>query len=206
MFKQCPQKYAYRYIEGIKPPPREDAAARGLTIHGAVEQFFLTGEDVLDDHLEHFADELRAIKAGRGGTPEKQFFLTRDFEYVATRPERGVVGYLDLVLDDNVEEINVLEFKTGKIYGDHADQRDLYALAALAMYPLADRVKVIGMYFDLEKTEETVLTRDEFSVHSQRWIARFKQMDNTALIFADPGFYCRWCPYSKNQQGPCKFG
>jgi hypothetical protein len=104
----------------------------------------------------------------------------------------------------------IVDYKTGKEYAEHKEQRSLYALGALIMYPDAKTVKVEHWYLD----SGTIAPEDKPDIWMQEDLERLKVewgKKTTALLndttFAPrPSEACRYCFFRKSNNGPCVHG
>jgi PD-(D/E)XK nuclease superfamily len=107
--------------------------------------------------------------------------------------------------------VQITDWKTGKVYDDHKQQRSLYALGGLQLIELgklpgADKdAKVVAehLYTDTTQsaTEEFVLK--DLKPLKREWETRIKQMMSDTRYPAKTGFHCRWCKFRKSNGGPC---
>jgi CRISPR/Cas system-associated exonuclease Cas4 (RecB family) len=113
-----------------------------------------------------------------------------------------------LVYEDN--EADVIDFKTGKPYAqDTILQAELYALSIFCRYLQVQRVKVRFWYLDIDQQGKEVIyrfSRDMMEALLKRWTARAEKMLNDRIMAPLPGTHCKWCPFAKSKDGPCKYG
>ena len=102
--------------------------------------------------------------------------------------------------------VEVQEWKTGKIYDDHADQRKLYLLGSSVLWPAAQVYHIQSYYFDQDKKKKLELTHEELADVRRDFTSRLTIMENDDIMAPRPGFYCAWCGYSKYKGGPCRAG
>jgi hypothetical protein len=105
----------------------------------------------------------------------------------------------------NETTVEVIDHKTGKEYPDHADQRSLYALGALLMYPDAVRVIVKHWYLDTGSEGKDTFTRDQLPALQSLWLQRIGPMLKDKKFKPEPGQHCRWCHFRKANNGPCQY-
>lgn len=212
-YKKCPAMYEWQYILGNKdergPGP---AAERGTRIHNSIEQAFLTRNlnlldvevptkirSILQMCMHDVTSEMCETR------PEMVFALTRDWEPTEFEAEDAYVrGFMDGVF---VYEDKVLihEYKTGKEYDEHAEQKQLYAMVAMIMFPEIQEVEVIGVYIDQCKLKPTTYSRAHLNSMKFTWQ---RQIDKMAIASypTRPGMHCRWCNKSAKAGGPCPYG
>jgi hypothetical protein len=99
----------------------------------------------------------------------------------------------------------VQEWKSGKIYDDHEDQRNLYGVGAIGMWDVPEAV-VTTYYIDQRKQMTLRLTRPQAKLVGWRFAERVEAMGRDRHLNPRPGYYCRWCNFSRFKNGPCKVG
>ncbi len=107
--------------------------------------------------------------------------------------------------------IQITDWKTGKIYDDHKQQRSLYALGGLQLVELgvlangSKDVKLVAehVYTDTNTTATEEYTMKDLKPLKRQWMARIKQMMEDTRYPAKPGFHCRYCKFRKSAGGPC---
>ncbi len=209
-FLKCPAKFKFAYIDKEPQPKISQAGERGKRIHDSIEQFFLTeGSAPLDSeiHAEHGLWFTHLMEDAEN-TPEVEWRLNVELTELRKGQTMFAKGFFDLqTMHDG--ELDIYEWKTGKIYDDHLDQRFLYGLAALALFPEQDIVRVIGKYLD-QKGKEVVneYKRKDLLFLRKEWRKRFNQIEEAAeqnLFPTKPSWGCRYCAFSKQNGGKCKF-
>jgi len=101
----------------------------------------------------------------------------------------------------------VLEWKTGKRYDSHADQRSLYTLAAFILYPKANFVRTSSVYFDLSGADETLeAERSNLPVLQMTWMKRINRTRPPRDYIARPGRNCGNCASNRKNGGTCAAG
>lgn len=204
-FEQCGAKYKYQYIDRL-PRPTNASAQRGVDTHAMVELFVKGELDELPAHLDFYSGFLRGLRSIAGVEPEAKLALSETWECRDwDAPEIWWRGVLDLLIPPQSGTVHVYDWKTGKIYDDHEDQRQIYALAAIAKYPDAHEVKATHVYLDLQKNVTQTYHRDQMQALRDTWTRRFKALELASEFPHNPQFKCRWCPFSKVNGGPCPF-
>lgn len=206
MYEKCALSYRFRYIDNIPTPPAGGAAARGTEVHAAFEGF-LTGKlTELPSEFNFYTQYLTDLRK-RTIFPEHQIALNRQWEVVPwTSEERWYKGILDLkVFEPEATEATVIDWKTGKIYESHDDQKSIYSLAVFAEHPSVLRVRAMHVYVDLGKSREKTYDRSQLHELRSAWDSRVLRLENEKDWIPSPSFMCRYCPFSKEKGGPCRF-
>ena len=208
MFEKCPRSFHLKYI--VKHPEPEfvssPAMLRGTKLHNAAENYVRQELAELPKELKEkqgFFDRIVTLGTAQ---PELEFNLTEDWQSIPfEQKEDGFIrGIIDLVLPQgNVLEI--MEYKTGRVYDTHADQRALYSLAGLILYPEAEVVRTTTVYFDLGGADKTTtVERCNLETIKWSWTRRVNKTKPVGQAYPmRPGKQCNWCNFSKKKGGPC---
>lgn len=203
-YEQCPRKFQYRYIQRLEEKTKSQAATRGTNNHKIIEEFILGNTKVLPEDLNFYQPWLSSLKE-TDAYPEHKVALTTEWKVTGWEdPDADLRSILDLKVVQP-DRIHVYDWKTGKIYPDHDDQKELYALTAFAEHPNVNVVISTHVYLDLNKNREKTYHRDEVPSTQKRWERRVRKMYAEEEFIPVPQFFCRYCPYSKAQGGPCQF-
>lgn len=224
-YNTCPAKWKFGSVMKLPRKPAGPAAARGSEIHDSVEQY-IKGGDMADLHQavkKKYIPILDEFKYHHNGDryTEKKIALDADWDvcdqnskfascitvldasrYSKTMKYDKEIGYSKLTTG----ELEIGEWKSGKPKETHRDQRLLYAVAGWK-YWMADIVRVTTYYLeDTAPPERTTLNSEEgFQKLTAMWDDRIKTMQRDQLCAPRPGYYCRWCDFSKDAGGPCLF-
>lgn len=202
MHKKCPAQYKYAHIDRL-PRPKSDSAQRGIDIHADIERYIKEGKP-LPQPLTHYSAWIDALKRqdhqaewqvalGEGWTP-----LPWD------APEVWWKGVLDLKVIAGIQGW-VFDWKSGKMYPDHDDQKEIYSIATFIHHPELVEIKAVHVYVDLGKNTEKTYSRDQLDWLIRKWNVKISPMMNDKEFIPTPNYGCRWCPYSKAARGPCQF-
>jgi hypothetical protein len=202
-WKKCPAKLKFQH-EFPKPRETEGAAYRGTLIHSLIEKFLMGDTDELGDELEYYRPYFLKLREAKV-IPELPIAITKDWKVTQWDDEgRWWRGVLDAVVQDENETI-VIDWKTGQEYKDHRDQREIYATTYGAIDDSRPWIKVIHTYLDKKKNTFTLFHQDDLPALRKDWEGRIDEMFNDEALIPNPGFHCRYCPYSRDAGGPCKF-
>jgi hypothetical protein len=202
MYERCPASAAYRHIQGIYTP-QAPAASRGSDIHGSVERFLLRKQKFVHPAVKEYLPLLTKV---RNATPHVEHRLAVDEGW---NPTDWHDCWGRSVIDANTEEGNTLviwEWKSGKIYDDHKEQRKAYITFAHAHWPEHDYYEVRTVYFDQRKRHKLKVKPKQIKIYRDQFEERVGLMSVDNMYSPRPGWYCRWCGYSKYLGGPCRAG
>jgi hypothetical protein len=205
-FESCAAKYKFQYIDRLPRGAPGPAAARGIDAHKAMEDYILGVVPALPSGMEMYGGFLDGLKRLEGIVPEAKLAFNSDWSK-ANWDDEGIWwrGVLDLLVPPQGGTAHVYDWKTGKIYDDHEDQRQIYAIATSIEYPDAFEITCSHVYLDLGKNVAVTYHRDQLVGFRERWRRRFTAVEGATEFPYNPQFGCRWCPYSKAVKGPCPF-
>jgi len=203
---KCPRKFRYQRIDRL-PEPENEAMARGALVHKACEARIKHGVNqslVTEPWLQRL-DELRA----RGAVSETQLAFNKEWNSV---PWFGAAVWGRCVLDASYKIssriVQIVEFKTGKEYPEHAQQLRLYALAGFILHPEAEEVRSELWYLDRNEAPRPGYVAQRVAVPrlKEEFVEFARPMLNDTLYPAKPGPGCKWCHFRRSNGGPCEQG
>lgn len=223
----CPAKWWFDKVAG-KPPPQFKAQTVGVEIHGQIEHYLKTGEDVLGP----------VARAGKHLIPARDERLKIEYEFKSYLSRAGVsiLGYMDLVnptgfhVDeqgphaDPAGTVEVLDWKTTSNIDKWAKsgaallrtiQMPVYGSVVAAMHPAAEHVRLSHVYFQTsgrasaEKRSTLVplttindrLTTIEATVSEMKQVAREGDINKVPKNFNACSSY-GGCPYQSECPRP----
>lgn len=213
-YELCPAKFKYKFIEKRKEEA-SPAMARGNDVHLGTAAYIEGKTDAPPDavKLPFHRKLLAECRATEDKVTEQQWAFNTSWQSTgwfakASAPNgaawlRTIVDY-GVAYEDNVVEI--IDWKTGKVYGHNADQIELFALSAMRHFRPATKILTRLVYFDAG-TEQA----DEFSAADQekliaKWNAKVAPMFADTVFLPRPNAKCGFCSFSKSKGGPCRFG
>jgi RecB family exonuclease len=117
------------------------------------------------------------------------------------------------VVADTVDPptVDIIDWKTGKIYDDHRQQRSLYALGGLRLVQIGalaggskdTKLTAQHIYMDTGQTATEEFTLKDLKPLQREWLARIKKMMADTVYPTKTGYHCRYCKYRKSAGGPC---
>lgn len=202
LYEKCPSQYKFRYVKNL-PYPKSTAASRGTEIHASIENYMLGNIRAKDLHPEvlQYKDLFAGIKKKKPFVEEK-LAISESWEVVP-----WVEGWGRMVVDAYYLEPELLvapEWKSGKVYDDHIEQRKLYGTVLLQKYPDIDEAHVKTIYVDQGFAHVTEVSREHVPDIIEEFDRRLEFLQSDDEMAPRPGWYCRFCPYSRMKDGPCK--
>lgn len=218
-FEKCPKWAEIKWVMKIPEPERplppgksEHANDRGSRIHLAAEDF-VKGTGPMTAELATFESELyhlRDLYAAGQVSIEGEWAFDQDW-----RPTAWDTGWLRLKLDAAVynteaDHAVVVDYKTGKKFGNevkHAEQLQLYALSMFMRDDKLEYVDAELWYLDVDELTRLTFTRPQAMKFWPRFDQRGKAMTDATTFEAKPNiFNCKWCPYGPDGTGHCTKG
>lgn len=207
LFERCKFAYRCRYIDRVPDQrPPGGPAARGTEIH-----------KIIEDHILHNSPLTVELQRGWGHafSEIKNYELQVEHK-IALTPEWSTThwegSWLRMVLDLKVKKqgYTVYDWKTGKEYPEHYEQKQLYALGVLAEHPEENSIRAVHVYLDLGRQTVREYHRDQLHAARPQWDLRAKKLgdaldDPSYPWIPEPNYLCKWCAYAKGNKGPCKF-
>lgn len=218
--EQCMFRAKLAYIDRIPEPERplppgktEHANDRGTRIHTGAELFIQKDVELLPE-LQAFAPEMRRLRElYRQGkvSLEGEWAVDKDWNDTHWRSSDAWARIkLDAFVHLTPEEGVVIDYKTGKKFGNeikHGEQGQLYQLAAFLRYPRLEVIDVEFWYTDQNDITHTRYTRDQGLRFFANFDRRGKRITTATEFPANPNiFSCRWCPYGPSGTGHCTKG
>lgn len=205
-YEQCPRKAKYKFIQKLKEPS-STAAERGIDIHKQLEDYIKGEQDHLPDIVsdEALIGIMEALKE-EGADTELQVAFDRNWEPCDWFGPQTFMRVVWDAISLNDEHALVVDHKTGKIYAEHKQQADLYALAAFRKYPDINEVTVAFLYIDQNIVGTYEFTREDLPELAQAIEERVRPAASDDVFAPTPSPKCRWCFFRNGNQGPCEFG
>jgi len=105
----------------------------------------------------------------------------------------------------------VFDWKTGKVYPDHEDQKELYSIATFVEHPDINEIEAWHIYLDLQgKDTKKIYRRDQLPMLIAKWngklvpymqaIERYVPEEAEMMFVTNPSYLCDYCPFQGN---PC---
>lgn len=201
--EKCGLKYKFRYIMNL-PSGKSPTAQRGIDLHKCVEDKLKINAP-LPAELSHYDSWLTQLQGG-DCFPEHKIAVDKNWQVCGWEdPDAYMRSVLDLKYVVSPTEIAIYDWKSGKIYDDHADQKRLYGPMAFAEHPDVYSIRSIHVYLDLGKNVEMGFHRDQMPALREYWDQRVAAVERDTDFIPSPGYHCKWCDYSRSQGGPCRF-
>lgn len=215
-YKRCPLYFKKKHVD--KDPRTKSsspAMARGSDVHKKGEVYLGTPKAKLPPEYVHFKDEMAQLR-GLDPLVEQQWGFTADWKPATATPRDPegwfapdtwlrIVTDVTVVYDDNTADI--IDFKTGKMYGTNQDQMDLFSCGPFMKFPNVNHVTTRLWYLDIPDPTGTganavvqEFTRKDFDKIRKRWDKAIVPMFNDVKFAPTPNEKCKWCEITE-----CRF-
>jgi hypothetical protein len=200
----------------IEEPPNP-SFIKGNMIHDNAAKYISSAIKDIVPELKQVTDRLKSYRKLKASV-EQDWAFTKD--YAKTRWNDWANCWLRIKTDvcavtpgktKATALIQITDWKSGKVYEDHKQQRSLYALGALQLVELgelapgAKDVKVIAehLYTDTTQSATEEYKSSDLPKLKREWGLRIQQMMSDTRYLAKTGFHCRYCKFRKSAGGPC---
>ena len=221
IFEQCRLRAKLAYIDKIPEPERplpegktEHANDRGTRIHEGAEFYVKDNVELLPELKQHFEAEFKALRAlfrlGKVSL-EGEWGFDRDWTPVDYH-SANVWTRIKLDAMVHISKIHgvVIDYKSGRRSGNeikHAEQMQLYQLAAFLKYPELEILDVELWYTDINELVHMRFTRAQGLRFYNGFDRRGAAITDEKIFPANPNiFSCRYCPYGPGGTGHCTKG
>ncbi len=197
----------------LPPGKTEHANDRGSRIHDNCELYVSGQIDDLAPEAERFfgpqIDLLRVLYDEGLVSLEGEWGMNEDWE-VAEWADAWLRLKLDVIVFPDPTHAIVIDYKTGRKYGNeakHAEQLQLYQLVSFLRYPKLEKVTAELWYLDQDEVTSQTFTRKQGLLFKNGFHRR-----GTALTSCDdwkpnPSVHtCKWCQYGPWNGGQCQVG
>lgn len=213
VFEQCPYR---SYIAKVKKIQEESgpAAERGTMIHQQAEDYVNGTLGEFPDTLIKFKAEFEELREGFANAEvelEGEWGFDLNWNPVGWMEKATWARIkLDALVHQDETCVRVIDYKTGKKFGNeigHSQQALLYAIATFLRYPDVQFAQTELWYLDLGETTVKSFTRDQAMQFMPTWHKRAVEMTTCDDFSPTPSKdACRWCSYRKGEHPECTWG
>lgn len=220
VFEQCKFRAKLQFVDRIPEPARplppgkfEHANDRGTRVHEAGELFVRGGVELIPE-LEAFRPEFTRLrelfKEGKVGL-EGEWGYDQNWSPISWK-DSNIWARIKLDAFVRLSKTHgvVIDYKTGKKFGNevkHAEQCQLYQLAAFLRYPDLEVIDVELWYTDQNELTHMQYTRSQGLRFLKNFGARGLALTTETDFPANPNiFSCQWCPFGPEGTGHCVRG
>ena len=213
VFEECPYRTFLSRVKRI-PEPSSPAADRGSQIHQEAEDYVNGTLGEFPESLKKFKaefEELRELFAEAKVELEGEWAFTEEWQPCGWVENRTWVRIkLDALVHESDTSARVIDYKTGKKFGNeigHSQQALLYAIASFIRYSNLEYVQTELWYLDHAETTKQSYTRAEAMAFFPGFHARATRMTSEFNFEPNPSkSACRWCSYRQGDDPACQWG
>lgn len=218
-YDKCPLFAKLKHLD--KLPEREnEAMRRGTQIHEGCAGFIANhpacqklGKDLKDKKVSALLKKLKTGYAAKKVWVEMMLCFDRAWKLLPPAEKFSPAVWLRVktdVIDRTTPKLVVVyDWKTGRYKpdGDYEEQLRLYTTAALsAGYGERACAKLVFTDHGEEVYKPTTdVNLDTLRAAQKTFEKRVSAMMNDKWFQPKPGPACQWCPYARNEGGPCDF-
>lgn len=213
-FNACRHRIFIGKVKKVKEPSSEPAQ-RGIEIHDKAEHFVDGRIPELPPELAKFTGSFKKLREAYN---ENRVSLEGDWGFDIDWKPCGFFDkevWLRIKLDacefsdlpENSEHAVVIDYKTGKKFGnelDHGFQGLCYAIGTFMRYPKLQRIDTEFWYLDSGDTLKKSYHRDEVAIFLPRITKKGVAITSCTDFYPNPSPQnCRFCPYK--EMGECEW-
>lgn len=205
-YETCPKRFYLTRISKLVSEKQTEATIHGNEVHKALENYVGNKAPLADKYEQYrpLADKLRTTPGKK--MLEYKFGLTKALHPTGFfDKDVWVRGVLDVGIIKESEVI-ILDYKTGKRKID-GDQLRMFAGAALATWPFAQKVKTGYLWLQTGQMDTQTFTQADKPGIFQDFAARVHRMETSEKNNdwpASPSGLCRaWCPVGRANCNHC---
>jgi len=208
---KCPLQFKLEVLDGRKQPDNA-AQAKGQKLHKVAADFLVAPEwdgFTVPAELGKAAPLAAALRGFDNKVVEQQWGYTREWKPTGWfGNDTWMRSVLDVAVlyDDLTAE--VIDWKSGKPYGSHEEQMELFAISLMQRYPVATHVTTRLAYTDFKHEEFAEFPRRDLEKMIAKWEDRVRPMFADTVYLPRPGEACKFCPFSRSRTNgqDCRYG
>lgn len=198
-YEACPQRIKLKLDKAPVLPQEEN---RGTTVHRLCEEYVKGEIDELPRDLRKFEEQFvsdRECYLTGAMELEQEWGYDQDWQQ-ASWFEAWLRVKCDQVVHLSDTELRIVDYKTGKRFGNevpHLQQAQLYALAAFMRYPNIESIETEMRYLDHGEVTRKLWSRAKDCVRLlEQYTKRVRWMQIDNVFKPNPNkMNCRWCKY-----------
>jgi len=213
VYEECPYRTYINRVKGVKEIAGT-AADRGTQIHQLAEDYVNGTIGELPDELKKFKnefEELRELFIDAKVELEGEWGFDLDWSPVGWMEKATWCRIkLDALVNENDASARVIDYKTGKKWGNeiaHGQQGLLYAIGTFFRYPHIQFVQTEFWYLDKGETTKKTYTREQAMAFAPGFHRRAIAMTTETEFAPTPSSNsCRWCQFKDGDEPHCIWG
>ena len=182
-YQQCPLKARFKRIDKLLEPG-SPAMDRGTRIHQLAQDFVEGKCKAIPEELKLFAAPFKMLRKHEAECELEWGFTVawQPCDYMGK--DIWLRVKTDAIFGDPKDTLVIVDHKTGRIYDDHREQLQLYALAGFIRNPEAKKIVAQDWYLDQDAVTEEVFEVSQKEELRKTWERNIYFMLHDT-IFAD---------------------
>ena len=210
LYARCPLAFKLKNIDKIEEPVSK-AMARGRDVHKSLDNYITGKTEVCPPEVKHpfhqkLYGEMRAFPAEDKVVEQQRGFTSSWKPTSWFGKDTWFRAILDAGFMYDDLSFEAVDHKTGKKYGENAEQMELFALSVMLKYPPVQNVTTRLVYLDSGEEESHEFAISVKSNLVAKWERKVAPMFSDTVFAPRPNDKCRFCHFSKSNTGMCKFG
>ncbi len=210
LWEQCPYKFRLQNIDKL-PTQTSEAMARGRRIHDDIAKYLKTPDTApFPTGFEYQHGLIKEITTFDDKVIEEQWGFDDHWRptgwFTKGKNATWLRNILDvgILYDDRTAE--TVDWKTGKPYGSYDDQMEIFAITIFQRVKDCSHVTTRLAFVDHDHQEIGGFKREELEGLIQKWNAKVAPMFADEEFLPRPNDKCKFCDFSRNNGGPCRYG
>lgn len=206
VFKQCPRKYKYKYVDKVEPEQQDFAAlVKGRAIHAILESYPERTSHKGAERYQKFIEPFINSELGRGylgikHVSEVKIGLDDNLEPVSYDDKKAIFrGIVDYTAIHGI--LNIIDFKTGKFkeqcYQSY-DQLIFYAIYFFKRYKHIDKIRISFVYVEHVLENDLILERKYLDVYMSELLKSISNLRTESVFPTAKGKLCSWCDFKEH--------
>lgn len=207
VYRGCPQQFKYKFIDKRREP-ESPAMKRGGEIDKAIESYLNGWTDQIIGFTpsEVWAERLAKLRNVKPMT-QAAWGVSADWRPLPNwfHPETRLRAKSDVfyLKDDS---LILIDIKTGKYRVPSKDQVELYSIVGHCFHPEVKRVLAQFWFVDQDSVPHVeVYSPKKLLALRAKYDTEAAKLYNDRRFNPTPGEPCRWCSFSRQKGGPCKY-
>jgi RecB family exonuclease len=174
-------------------------------IHTMAEEYLQDIRKIYPPELQKVAGHAMMLKTKKA-KPEAKVAVKEDWAPCDFDDSAAYFrGIIDVIYQEE-DTLHIQDWKTGQVYDSHKSQLETYVALAAPHYPEVSRFAVRAIYIDqgMVSTPRT-LEKEKLKPIRLMIDGRIKNAETDEVFPTKPGSSCRWCDFSKKNNGPCEY-
>lgn len=217
-YEKCPYSQYLKRIQRVETEENTDPShplVRGNRIHDEAENYVNGSLPDMPKSIKKFTNSFESLRELYN---EGQVTLEQGWGYTSDWVPCGYTDWgtvwhmskMDAVIQHDETTFTIIDYKTGKSWGNevpHSQQGALYGVALMCLYPKAESITVEFWYLDEGKTKRRTYNRRQLAAQMANFNRRAVAMTSTTDFPPKPNqMNCKYCDYGvATGNGKCQY-